>query len=64
MGNKSKLIVLKANLWLFFVLKNQPENRTGFYGIEDIKKHGWLKNVPWQKICIKPIYFFTLYHLK
>ena len=23
----------------------------GYYGIDDIKKHSWLKNMPWQKIC-------------
>ncbi|EGR29042.1 protein kinase domain protein [Ichthyophthirius multifiliis] len=32
------------------LIQKKPQNRMGYYGIEDIKKHSWLKNMPWQKI--------------
>ncbi|KAL4472045.1 hypothetical protein ABPG72_007094 [Tetrahymena utriculariae] len=46
---REELDPTSADLVNKLILK-KPENRTGFYGIEDIKKHGWLKNFPWQKI--------------
>lgn len=32
------------------LIQRKASSRLGFNGIDEIKKHPWLKNVPWQKI--------------
>ena len=32
------------------LLERKPQNRLGFNGIEEIKKHPWLNNIDWEKL--------------
>ena len=32
------------------LIKKKKTNRLGYYGIDELKKHAWLKGVAWQKI--------------
>ena len=35
------------------LLKRNKESRLGFNGIEELKKHEWLKNLNWRKLARK-----------
>ena len=35
------------------LLKRNKESRLGFNGIEELKKHDWLKNLNWRKLSRK-----------
>ena len=37
------------------LIQKVTKNRLGFDGINQIKQHSWLKNVPWQKLSKKII---------
>ena len=35
------------------LLKRNKESRLGFNGIEELKKHDWLKSINWRKLSRK-----------
>lgn len=38
---------LEAADFINKLIKKNPKNRLGYYGIQDIRKHKWLQGIQW-----------------